>query len=101
MHLRAADALGDLGLRQVAEELQGHHGQLARRQAREQPVQGLRVLHRLEAGVSNGAAYTFMAVCLLVSALLMLAVTARGRRGAVPVPSGDAVAPAASRSAGS
>jgi hypothetical protein len=36
----------------------------------------------LQGGVSNGAAYTFMAACLLLSALLMLAVTARGRRKA-------------------
>lgn len=43
---------------------------------------GAYVVGWLQGGVSNGAAYSFMAGSLLVSAVLMLAVTARGRRGA-------------------
>jgi Na+/H+ antiporter len=43
---------------------------------------GAYVVGWLQGGISNGAAYVFMAACLLISALLMLAVTARGRRGA-------------------
>jgi nitrate/nitrite transporter NarK len=34
-----------------------------------------------QGGVGNGAAYAFMAACLLLSAALMLAVTTRGRAG--------------------
>jgi hypothetical protein len=43
---------------------------------------GAYVVGWLQDGVSNAAAYTFMAARLLLSALLMLAVTVRGRRGA-------------------
>jgi sugar phosphate permease len=43
---------------------------------------GAYVVGWLQGGVGNGAAYTFMAGCLLVSAVLMLAVTARGRQAA-------------------
>jgi nitrate/nitrite transporter NarK len=36
----------------------------------------------LQGGLGNGAAFTFMAVCLFLSAVLMFGVTVRGRRGA-------------------
>lgn len=45
---------------------------------------GAYVVGWLQGGIGNGAAYTFMAACLLLSALLMLAVTAHGRRGVPP-----------------
>jgi nitrate/nitrite transporter NarK len=38
---------------------------------------GAYVVGWLQGGIGNGAAYTFMAVCLLLSALLMLIVTVR------------------------
>jgi sugar phosphate permease len=43
---------------------------------------GAYVVGWLQGGVGNAAAYAFMAACLLLSAVLMLAVTAHGRRGA-------------------
>ena len=42
---------------------------------------GAYVVGWLQGGLGNGAAFTFMAACLLLSALLMFAVTVRGRRG--------------------
>ena len=43
---------------------------------------GAYVVGWLQGGLGNGAAFTFMAVCLFLSAVLMFGVTARGRRGA-------------------
>jgi sugar phosphate permease len=55
---------------------------------------GAYVVGWLQGGVGNGAAYTFMAVCLFGSALLMLMVTARGRTATAGLrASGRATAP--------
>jgi len=43
---------------------------------------GAYVVGWLQGGLGNGAAFTFMAICLFLSAVLMFGVTVRGRRGA-------------------
>jgi sugar phosphate permease len=50
---------------------------------------GAYVVGWLQGGLGNGAAFTFMAVCLFLSAVLMFGVSVRGRRGAeLSVPAG-------------
>jgi hypothetical protein len=52
---------------------------------------GAYVVGWLQGGIGDGAAFTFMAAALFLSAVLMFAVTVRGRVGAEAVgpPAGD------------